>query len=103
MDLNVVRGDAVLLAGAAGALLSVVFSYLPGLSTWYAALPSGTKRLVMLLALLVVSAALFVLSCSGIESPLSVVCSKAGAVQLALTFAFAAYANQTAYPLTKRS
>jgi len=102
MDLNVVRGDAVLLAGGAGALLSLVFSYFPGLSTWYAGQAAAVKRIVMALALLVVSAALLVLSCSGLESPLTVACSKAGLAQLALTFAFAAYANQSTYPLTKR-
>jgi hypothetical protein len=43
------------LSALAGLLLSLLFSYVPGLSTWYDAQGPTTKRLIMLGLLLVVA------------------------------------------------
>ena len=53
------------LSAAAGVLLSLAFSYLPGLNGWFASLEGTHKRLVMLAALVLVAAGAFALSCAG--------------------------------------
>ena len=53
------------LSATAGVLLSLAFSYVPGLSGWFASLEGTHKRLVMLAALVIVSAGAFALSCAG--------------------------------------
>ena len=54
------------LASIAGIALSLVFSYVPGASDWYAGLNPIPKRLVMAGSLLVVSVAVFGLSCASL-------------------------------------
>ena len=60
-----------LLSSIAGSLLSLLFSYLPGLSDWYAQLgvnpdDGGTRKRLLMLALLCLTAlASFGLACSG--------------------------------------
>jgi hypothetical protein len=57
--------SAELLFAVAGALISLLCSYVPGLSEWYAALDGTRKRLGMLAALCAVAAAILGLSCLG--------------------------------------
>ena len=83
------------LSAIAGLLLSLVFSYVPGLAPRFDALDGTTKRLVMLLLLAAVSAAAFLLSCNGVL-PL-VTCDKPGALGLLQTFIAALVANQGTY------
>lgn len=91
----------VILAGAAGVLLSLIFAYVPGLRPWYAGLDGDTKRLVMLGALVVVALAVYGLSCAGWDALIgvSVTCDQAGAVALGRAFVMALIANQAAFPL----
>ena len=87
----------------AGVLLSLGFSYVPGLSERFAALSATHKRLVMLALLAVVTGGVFALSCMdapfGLEK---VTCSQAGAWGLCRALALAAIANQSAYALSPR-
>ncbi|MFO7625418.1 MAG: hypothetical protein R6V73_13815 [Anaerolineales bacterium] len=88
---------------AAGVLLSLGFSYMPGLSEKYAALSATHKRLVMLALLAVVTGAVFALSC--MDAPIgleTVTCTQAGAWGLCRALALAAIANQSAYALSPR-
>ena len=85
------------LAEFAGILLSLAFSYVPGLREKYDALEGIYKRLIMLGALLAVSGAVFGLSCAGIMD--SVTCTKTGAIGLFEAFVAAAIANQATYLL----
>ena len=61
------------LSAGAGLLLSLLFSYVPGVSAWYDALGPTTKRLVMLGLLLAVALASLLyqcrtdLACVGVE------------------------------------
>ena len=87
------------LSAVAGILLSLAFSYIPGLSDWYQALNGVYKRLVMLACLLLVSLGAFGLSCSGWWAFVS--CDRAGIVGLIEAFIMAVVANQSAYPLSK--
>lgn len=91
---------AELLASVAGVVLSLAFSYVPGLRPWFDKLSSDYKRLVMLGALLVVAVGAFGLACIGQYAALT--CDEAGAWTLVKAFLAAAVANQAAYALTPR-
>ena len=88
------------LASLAGVVLSLAFSYIPGLREKYAEQSSETKRLIMLAALFVVAAGMFGLSCAGWND--SVTCDVPGVKLLVGLFISAAVANQAAYMLTPK-
>ena len=54
---------AAWLATAAGVLLSLGFSYIPNVNTWYAALDSTRKRLLMAGLLAILAIGVYVLGC----------------------------------------
>jgi hypothetical protein len=86
------------LASIAGVIISLAFSYIPGLKDKYALLTADYKRLVMLGALLIVALGIFGASCAGLSA--QVTCDVAGAQALVSMFISAAIANQAAYLLT---
>lgn len=89
---------------AAGALLSLLFAYVPGVNDWFAAKASTTKRLIMAGALLVVSAAVFGAGCAGLQVPgVQIECSTQGAWLLVQVFLLALVANQSMYSITSAS
>ena len=89
------------LASLAGILLSVCFSYVPGLEGWYKQLAGQYKRLVMLGALLLIAIGVFALSCAGVTA--QVACTQEGAESLIGLFVSALIANQAAYMITPTS
>ena len=93
------------LAATAGVLLSLAFSYIPGLAEWYVLKADPVKRLIMLGLLLLVGLGAFGLACGGLAADfgLPVTCDKTGAIALLRSFSVAAIANQTAYALTPYS
>jgi hypothetical protein len=92
-----------ILASIAAVILSLLFSYVPGLSTWYEPLPGDLKRLVMLALLLLTALASFALACAQISlENATVACSTPGALGLLKTFIAAMIANQSAYALSPR-
>lgn len=96
---------ADLLSGIEGIVLSLLFSYLPGLSAWYGALIGDKKRLIMLGMLALVAGGMYALDCGGvlikIVPDLAGMCSTAdGWVQVVRAFVFAAIANQSAFALS---
>ena len=88
------------LALLSGVILSLSFSYVPGLRQWYDGLDSDRKRLVMLAALFVGAAGSFGLSCAGYASYF--VCTTAGAVDAVSIFLLAMVANQATYLVTPK-
>ena len=94
----------------AGAVLSLLFSYVPGLAGWYGRLGTdpgdgGTlKRLVMLALLALVAGGAFALACAGLGESLGIAvsCDQAGAVGLLRALVLAVVANQSTYKITKR-
>ena len=92
--------SAELLSSVAGILLSLVFSYTPGLNAKYDALATTEKRLVMLGSLVIVSLGIFGLGCAGWFN-VPITCDQAGAEQLASAFVLALVANQGTYLITK--
>lgn len=94
--------DAELLSGIAGVVLSLAFSYIPGVKTWYDSLTGDMKRGVMALALLVVAGAIFGLACAEVSGLILVTCDQAGALEIVKAFIYALMANQATYLLTPR-
>jgi hypothetical protein len=88
------------LALYAGAVLSLLFGYFPGLKGWFEGLGTEYKRLIMAGLLLAVSGAIFGLSCWKVVDPL-VTCDQAGLVGLVKVFVLALIANQAMFTLTK--
>ncbi len=91
------------LALISGAVLSLIFSYVPGLSAKWEALDNVTKRLVMLLMLALVAGGVFGLACSGwgADFGVKIACDKEGLVGLVQAFLMAVIANQGAYKITR--
>jgi len=87
-----------LLIVIAGVVLSLLFSYIPGLKDWYDPLAPNAKRVIMLGALVLSAGGVFALACFGKYD--LVACDAAGAWNLLEYFVLAAIANQTAYQLS---
>ena len=87
-----------MLAGAAGIVLSLLMSYVPGLRGKWAELDDDHKQLWMLVLLAVCAGAVFVGSCTGIVSYAS--CDRPGALGLAELFVTALIANQAAHRIS---
>lgn len=85
----------------AGALLSLGFTYLPGLNTWFGKLAKENKKLVMLIVLALATAAVFGYSCAGQGAAFT--CDQAGAWAAVALFIKAAIANQAAHRLTPKA
>lgn len=90
------------LSSLAAILLSLVFSYVPGLAPKYEALDPTLKRLIMLAALLVISLGAYGLACAGWSTDLNVICTQTGAYGLAKTFLAALIANQSTYLISPK-
>ena len=90
--------NAELLAGIAGIVLTLLFSYLPGLRNWYDPLSETKKKLIMLGALFVSALGVFGLACIGRYD--IVVCSVDGAWEMGRYFILALVANQSVYKLS---
>ncbi len=83
---------SAMIASFAGAVVSAFFEWFPGVAGWFAAKPPGYKQGLMLLAMLLVSLALYVLSCTGIWE--TIACTEAGLRHLAGLLLFAIIGNQ---------
>jgi hypothetical protein len=90
------------LSYVAGAVLSLLFAHVPGLSDWYASQTKRGKAGLMAAMLIVVSVSVFALSCAGLGADigLTLYCSRADAIGL-LTKALipALVANQATFQL----
>lgn len=85
------------LAALAGILLSLVFSYTPGLQPKYDALPPTTKRLIMLGALALAAAGVLAYQCRADGA-----CYGANWELAVTAFIAAAVANQATFALTPK-
>lgn len=92
---------AELLSAIAGILLSLAFSYIPGISDWFDQLDPTRKRLVMASLLFVTALGTFGLSCAGLIDATS--CTQAGAWSLVNAFVAALVANQATYLITPKA
>jgi hypothetical protein len=83
------------LGAIAGVILSLLFSYVPGLSDKFEQLAPTTKRMIMAGLLLLVAIGALGLSCANIVS--TVECTQAGLMELVNVYIAALVANQAAY------
>ena len=91
--------SAELISSVSGIVLSLVFSYIPGIKERFEPLANRYKRAVIGGLLVLVTGAWFGLSCAGIvDGP---TCDKAGAVEAVTFLIRALVANQAAYLLNK--
>ena len=90
------------LALISGAVLSLLFSYIPGLNVKFAELGSEVKRLIMAVLLLIVAGSIYGLSCAGWGASfgIAVTCDQVGLMNLIQVFVLALIANQSAYAIT---
>jgi len=88
------------LAAIAGVVLSLAFSYIPGLSDWYTPLDPVKKSLIMAGVLVAVAIAVFALACGNLV--VYVTCDKAGALGLVSALIAALVANQATFMLSPR-
>lgn len=93
---------ATQLALLAGAVLSLFFSYVPGLNVKFAVLSSEIKRLIMLGLLIVVAAAVYGLSCTTFAADIGiqVTCDQPGLVQMVTVLILAVISNQSVYTVS---
>lgn len=90
-----------MLAGLAGVLLSMGFSYIPGLREWYGALDSVHRRLVMLVCIVLAGGGVYLAGCAQLVT--TVTCDRTGLVELLGAIVSALVANQAAYMLSPAS
>lgn len=91
-----------MLVGIAGVALSLLFSYIPGLRTWYAGLVAEVKQLIMLGLVVAVSGAIFALGCYDIIST-GIACDRYGVISLVWMVVLGLTSNQAAYMITPQT
>jgi hypothetical protein len=91
-----------LIAALAGVVISLVASYVPRFSAWFAAQTSQTKALIMLAANALAALLIFGFGCLGWGDLVggSVTCDQSGAMELLKLFAGSILAGQATYLLT---
>jgi hypothetical protein len=87
-----------MLALIAGVVLSLVFSYVPGLNVKFAALDPTYKRLIMLGLLVLTAGAVFGLSCASVLT--GVTCDQPGLMQLVTILILSVIANQSTFAIS---
>ena len=91
------------LSTIASIVLSLAFSYLPGLKDAYDRLDGVVKRLVMLLMLALTTGAIFAISCAPVVSDyIPVECTPGGAIALLQAFILAVIANQSTFLISPK-
>lgn len=88
------------LVALVGIVVSLLFSYFPGIQQWFEPLPSNTKRLLQVAVAVVVSGAVFGLGCAGLAQGFA--CSVDGAIAAVRLLVVFIVTNQAAYAITKR-
>jgi hypothetical protein len=81
----------------AGAVLALLFGYVPGLRQWYEALEPTRKALVMLLLLAVAAGVLYGAACYTPLGAGDITCDEAGLWTVVRLFLAAMVANQATY------
>jgi hypothetical protein len=88
-----------LLASVAGILLSLAFSYIPGLRVKWAAVEPDKQRLIMLGLVVLVAGAIFGLGCAN-WVVVNLACDQSGIQKLVGIIILALIANQSVYAIS---
>lgn len=91
------------IAGAAGIILSLGFSFIPKLNTWYAGQTDQIKQAIMGGLMLIVGIVSYGLACLGWAEGfgIDVTCDQGGAIRLITALVSAFIANFVTYGATK--
>ena len=89
-----------LLSSLYAGILSLLLSYVPGLNTRWAALPEDTKKAVMALGLIAISAGVFAAGCAPALGLVFIECSTGGALKLASILIAALWTNQAVHRIS---
>ena len=92
-----------ILAGIAGAILSLAFSYIPKLNVWFATLSDETKKLIMAGVLALVAVGVYVGQCAWGLCDYGFTCDKAGVFQLIGIYITAIVANQGVHRISPKT
>lgn len=92
-----------LLTMVAGAVLSLLFSYIPNLNTWYAAKSEEVKKFYMLILLFIVTAGIFALGCFDVLKISDFTCEKNTVFQFIWIYILALIANQSTYKISPQT
>ena len=84
-----------------GVVLSLAFSYIPGSESKWAQLDPTYKRLIMAGALLIITGAVFGLTCAGVIFS-NFACDRAGLITIIWVYIQAIIANQSIYAISPR-
>jgi hypothetical protein len=87
------------IAAIAGVVLSLAFSYIPGLNTRFAALAPEAKRGIMAGLLVLTAAVIYGLGCLDILS-IGIACTQTGVIQIVWILISALVTNQTTYSVS---
>lgn len=111
MDLSPQDITPEVLTAIAGVVLSLLFSYVPGLNVWFDSLGAGKgpdgadedtpKQLFMAGLLLVVCLAIFGLSCWGVMAAVS--CDRPGLIGLVWVYILALMSNQGIHRISPKA
>jgi len=94
---------AEFLSGIAGAVLTLAFGYIPGLSTKYDALATEYKRLIMGALVILAGVGSVALACTGTGEVfgLTLQCNTGGMAEVITAIVSALIVNQSLYKITK--
>jgi hypothetical protein len=97
--------SAETLSMIAGVILSLTFSYVPGLSSMFASLSPEYKRLIILGLLVLISLGILGIACAGTIEVfnLTITCDEAGIIDLVEVLMVAIIANQGVYAISPRT
>lgn len=87
----------------AGGLLSLIFTFAPGLKGWYASLGGVAKRVIMFALVSAIGAGSFYLACAGLGPVfrLALTCDESGIAGLLRAIALAVVFNQSTYLISQ--
>ncbi len=88
------------LSAVAGVVLSLAFSYIPGLQGVFDPLTPTEKRLVMASLLIIVAIAAFLAGCRGL---LAITCDQPGVLGLVTSLVAALVANQATFLISPKA
>lgn len=83
-----------------GGFMSLLFTYFPGLNTWYASKAEKTKKIVMAVLLAAITAALYAGMCIGMVTVAEMVCDVASGIDMIYFLVLAIVGNQGIFKLT---
>ena len=89
------------LASLAGVLLSLGFSYIPGVRQWFEARSGEVKQAIMGLSLVFTAMVIFLSACAGYYK--GVACTESGFIGFLTILVSALVTNQSVYLITRKT